>query len=131
MPLLSLVRIGKEFPGVIALSDVSVDCAQGEIHALIGENGAGKSTLIKVLGGVYPAGTYQGDILIDGQVRRFHGVHDSECAGIRIIHQELLLVPNMTVAENLFLGEEPLRNGAIDYSAMFKESLPEIGRAHV
>jgi D-xylose transport system ATP-binding protein len=118
MPLLSLQSIVKEFPGVRALSGVSLEVTAGQIHALVGENGAGKSTLIKVLGGVYPFGSYEGRILIDDAEARFHSVHDSEHAQVQIIHQELSLVNEMTAAENICLGSEPMRGGFIDFMAM-------------
>ncbi|HEX5706294.1 MAG TPA: ATP-binding cassette domain-containing protein, partial [Pyrinomonadaceae bacterium] len=98
--LLEMRAITKTFPGVRALDGVSFDLRAGEIHALVGENGAGKSTLMKVLGGVYPHGTYGGEILIGGEPRRFAGVRDAEGAGVRIIFQELSLVKDLSVAEN-------------------------------
>ncbi|MCL2487888.1 MAG: ATP-binding cassette domain-containing protein [Oscillospiraceae bacterium] len=104
--LLRMQTITKEFPGVRALDKVSFDVAPGEIHALVGENGAGKSTLMNVLSGIYPHGTYEGDIVYDGEVCRFGNIRDSEKKGIVIIHQELALVPYMTIAENMFLGNE-------------------------
>ncbi|MFC3995529.1 multiple monosaccharide ABC transporter ATP-binding protein [Nocardiopsis sediminis] len=108
--------IGKEFPGVTALADVDLRVERGEIHALMGENGAGKSTLMKVLSGVYPHGDYTGDILVDGEVARFSGVRDSERAGIAIIHQELALIPQLSIAENIFLGNERTRSrGIVDW----------------
>ncbi len=106
--------ITKDFPGVRALDDVSFEVRAGEIHALCGENGAGKSTLIKILGAVHPHGTYDGQMHIDGAEQRFHTVRDAERAGIAIIHQELALIPEMTVAENIYLGREPRRFGIID-----------------
>lgn len=109
-PILEMKNITKEFPGVKALSNVSFRVNTGEIHCLVGENGAGKSTLMKVLSGVYPHGTYSGDILLNGKQQRYAGIHDSESAGIAIIYQELALVPEMTVYENIFLGHE-IRNG--------------------
>jgi putative multiple sugar transport system ATP-binding protein len=109
-PILEMRNITKEFPGVKALNNVSFRVAEGEIHCLVGENGAGKSTLMKVLSGVYPDGTYTGDILLNGQIQHYRGIRDSEHAGIAIIYQELALVPEMTVYENIFLGNE-LRNG--------------------
>lgn len=111
-PVLEMKNITKEFPGVKALNNVSFRVAQGEIHCLVGENGAGKSTLMKVLSGVYPHGSYSGDILFGGQVQKFSGIHDSEQAGIAIIYQELALVPDMTVYENIYLGHE-IKNGFI------------------
>lgn len=104
--LLEMQHITKEFPGVKALDRVSFKVKAGEIHCLVGENGAGKSTLMKVLSGVYPYGTYTGEILISGQPQKFAGIRDSEQAGIAIIYQELALVPDMTVFENIFLGHE-------------------------
>lgn len=109
-PILEMRTITKEFPGVKALNNVSFRVAKGEIHCLVGENGAGKSTLMKVLSGVYPHGSYTGDILLNGEVQRFRGIRDSEHVGIAIIYQELALVPEMTVYENIFLGNE-VRNG--------------------
>ncbi len=110
--ILEMRHITKEFPGVKALNDVTFSVSQGEIHCLVGENGAGKSTLMKVLSGVYPSGTYSGDILFNGQVQQFRTIRDSEHAGIAIIYQELALVPEMTIYENIFLGNE-IRSGAM------------------
>ena len=104
--LLEMKNITKTFPGVKALSDVNLQVEEGEIHALVGENGAGKSTLMNVLSGIYPHGTYEGDIVYDGEVCTFGNIKDSEAKGIVIIHQELALVPYMTIAENMFLGNE-------------------------
>src|SRR4051794_16536263 len=104
--ILEMRSITKTFPGVKALQDVSLSVQRGEIHAICGENGAGKSTLMKVLSGVYPAGTYDGDIVFEGEVCRFNGIRDSEHMGIVIIHQELALVPYLSIAENIFLGNE-------------------------
>jgi D-xylose transport system ATP-binding protein len=111
--LLEMRAITKRFPGVLALDGVSFDLKPGEIHALVGENGAGKSTLMNILGGVYPHGTYDGDIHIDGEIRRFDSVRASERAGIAVVHQELSLVPEFSIAENVFLGREPRRFGVI------------------
>jgi putative multiple sugar transport system ATP-binding protein len=115
-PLLEMNGITKEFPGVKALSNVSFQVAEGEIHCLVGENGAGKSTLMKVLSGVYPHGQYSGDIRFNGEVQRFNGIHDSEATGIVIIYQELALIPEMTVYENIFLGHEIQKGGVIDWN---------------
>ncbi|MBK9217869.1 MAG: ATP-binding cassette domain-containing protein [Uliginosibacterium sp.] len=106
--------ITKRFPGVVALKDVNLVVETGEIHAICGENGAGKSTLMKVLSGVYPAGTYDGEILLEGRQHRFDSIRDSEEQGIIIIHQELALVPLLSIAENLFLGNEQSKAGVID-----------------
>ena len=104
--LLEMNHITKTFPGVKALDDVNLRVEEGEIHAIVGENGAGKSTLMNVLSGIYPFGSYEGDIVYDGEVCKFHHIKDSEKKGIVIIHQELALLPNMTIGENMFLGHE-------------------------
>ncbi len=114
--ILEMRGITKTFPGVKALQDVNLDVREGEIHAVVGENGAGKSTLMKVLSGVYPHGTYSGDIRFLGQECRFGGIHDSEKVGIVIIHQELALVPLLSIAENIFLGNEQAHYGVIDWN---------------
>ncbi|HSW03805.1 multiple monosaccharide ABC transporter ATP-binding protein [Aquabacterium sp.] len=114
--------ITKSFPGVNALDDVNLVVRAGEIHAVVGENGAGKSTLMKVLSGVYPHGSYSGQIHFDGQERHFRGIRDSEHAGIIIIHQELALVPLLSIAENIFLGNERARFGVIDWFAAFAQT---------
>ena len=113
--ILEMRGITKKFPGVKALSDVNLAVEQGEIHAICGENGAGKSTLMKVLSGVHPAGSYDGDIVYLGEVRKFASIRDSEHLGIIIIHQELALAPQLSIAENLFLGNETAKNGIIDW----------------
>ncbi|KAA2244104.1 multiple monosaccharide ABC transporter ATP-binding protein [Salinarimonas soli] len=117
--ILEMRGITKTFPGVRALSDVSFSVEAGEIHALVGENGAGKSTLMKVLSGVYPHGSYEGEIVFEGEERRFSGINDSEAVGIIIIHQELALVPLLSIAENVFLGNERARGGIIDWGATY------------
>ncbi len=114
-PILEMRGITKTFPGVKALDNVNLVVEQGEIHAICGENGAGKSTLMKVLSGVYPHGTYEGDIVYDGEVRSFRGIRDSEHVGIIIIHQELALVPLLSIAENIFLGNEISKAGIINW----------------
>ncbi len=115
-------RITKTFPGVKALSDVNLTVMPAEIHAVVGENGAGKSTLMKVLSGVYPAGSYDGAIHFEGQERHFKTIADSENTGIIIIHQELALVPLLSIAENIFLGHETARHGVIDWFEAFKRT---------
>ncbi|MEP3046095.1 MAG: multiple monosaccharide ABC transporter ATP-binding protein [Roseibium sp.] len=115
MALLSMQNISKTFPGVKALNQVNLDVQQGEIHAVVGENGAGKSTLMKVLSGVYPHGQYDGEILFEGTPTRFSDISDSEQRGIIIIHQELALVPQLSIAENIFLGNERSKSGVIDW----------------
>jgi putative multiple sugar transport system ATP-binding protein len=109
--------ITKTFPGVKALSNVNLDVRDGEIHAIVGENGAGKSTLMKVLSGVYPYGSYDGKIIYRGRECHFKGIHDSEHLRIVIIHQELALVPMLSIAENIFLGNEHAKFGVIDWNA--------------
>jgi len=113
--LLEMRSITKEFPGVKALDRVNLEVRNGEIHAICGENGAGKSTLMKVLSGVYPAGSYDGSIHFEGNLAAFRGIRDSEERGIIIIHQELALVPQLSIAENIFLGNETARFGVIDW----------------
>ena len=114
--ILSMRSITKEFPGVKALSDVNLEVKRGEIHSICGENGAGKSTLMKVLSGVYPYGSYDGDIYFDGEECRFKNIRESEKAGIAIIHQELALVPELSITENMFLGNEQATNGVIHWT---------------
>ncbi|GAB3841426.1 sugar ABC transporter ATP-binding protein [Micromonospora andamanensis] len=111
--ILEMRRITKTFPGVAALQDVTLAVRRGEIHAICGENGAGKSTLMKVLSGVYPSGSYDGEILLDGEPVHFKGIRDSESRGIVIIHQELALVPYLSIAENIFLGNEQRGPGGL------------------
>lgn len=120
--LLEMRAITKTFPGVKALDNVDLRVEQGEIHALVGENGAGKSTLMKVLSGVYPAGSYDGEIVFDGSVTGFATIADSEKLGIIIIHQELALVPLLSVAENLFLGNEVAKNGVLNWPEMYQKT---------
>ena len=128
--LLEMKQITKQFPGVKALDNVNLQVQQGEIHALVGENGAGKSTLMNILSGVYPYGTYDGDILFDGNVCQFHGIKQSENVGISIIHQELALAPNLSVAENVFLGNERKQGMRINWNqthAAAQELLNRVG----
>lgn len=114
--ILEMRNITKTFPGVKALENVNIKVNKGTIHALVGENGAGKSTLMKVLSGVYPHGTYTGDILFKGQVCEFKGIKQSEHVGIVIIHQELALIPFLSISENIFLGNEQVKNGIINWN---------------
>lgn len=120
--ILEMRGISKSFPGVKALRDVNLVVKAGEIHAICGENGAGKSTLMKVLSGVYPHGAYEGEIIFQGQERRFSSIADSEHLGIIIIHQELALAPLLSIAENIFLGNEPATMGVIDWSVAFERT---------
>lgn len=120
--LLEMRGITKSFPGVRAVDGVTFDLFPGEIHALVGENGAGKSTLMKVLGGVYPYGSYEGEILIDGEARSFHRVRDAEEAGIAIIFQELSIIKDLNIGENIFLGREPRRFGIINWEELYSRA---------
>ena len=131
-PILEMRGISKNFAGVRALRDVNLTIREGEIHAICGENGAGKSTLMKVLSGVYPHGTYEGQIIYQGEERRFARISDSEHLGIIIIHQELALVPLLSIAENIFLGNETARFGVIDWAEAHRrtrELLATVGLA--
>ncbi|HEU0242568.1 MAG TPA: multiple monosaccharide ABC transporter ATP-binding protein [Candidatus Limnocylindrales bacterium] len=121
--LLEMRGITKEFPGVMALKDVSFSVRPGEIHALVGENGAGKSTLMKVVSGVYPAGTYDGQFFFKGEECRFHGIRESEAKGIVIIHQELALVPHLSITENIFLANEQATRGVINWGLSHRKAI--------
>lgn len=128
--ILEMCNITKTFPGVKALDNVSFRVRRGEIHALVGENGAGKSTLMKILSGVYPYGTYQGQIFFEGRECRFHDITESERVGLVIIHQELALIPFLSIAENLFLGNERAVGGVIHWNeaiAQARELLEKVG----
>jgi len=120
--ILEMRGITKTFPGVTALDNVNLTVEDGEIHAIVGENGAGKSTLMKVLSGVHPAASYTGDIVFEQQVQSFQGIADSEQKGIIIIHQELALVPQLSIAENIFLGNEQAKNGFINWQMTFQKT---------
>ena len=115
--ILEMRGITKLFPGVRALDNVNLTVRRGDIHAVCGENGAGKSTLMKVLSGVYPSGSYEGQIFFEGKERHFRDIAGSEALGIIIIHQELALVPLLSVCENIFLGNEEAKFGVIDWTA--------------
>jgi D-xylose transport system ATP-binding protein len=130
-PILEMRSITKEFPGVKALDGVTFDLFAGEFHSLVGENGAGKSTLMKVLSGVYPIGTYGGDIVIDSQIRQFKTIRDSEHAGVAIIFQELSLVKELTVGENIFLGREPSKFGVINWSELYQKAAKLLQDLHL
>ncbi|RWZ53163.1 ATP-binding cassette domain-containing protein [Labedella phragmitis] len=126
--ILEMRSITKEFPGVKALSDVSIAVRAGEVHAICGENGAGKSTLMKVLSGVYPFGTYEGQIVYQAEEVRFRDIRSSEAAGIVIIHQELALIPELSITENIFLGNEPGRGGVINWKEAKKRAVQLLAR---
>lgn len=128
--ILQMKGITKTFPGVLALDDVNLNVEQGTIHAICGENGAGKSTLMKVLSGVYPHGTYEGDIFFDGKKAAFKNIKESENAGIVIIHQELTMIPELSITENIFMGNEIVKHGLIDWNEARKrtgELLEKVG----
>jgi D-xylose transport system ATP-binding protein len=127
-PILSAQKITKRFPGVTALSEVSFDLRPGEIHALCGENGAGKSTLIKLLSGIHPHGSYEGELMVDDQPARFRHIADAERAGIAVIYQELAVVEELTVAENIFLGAETTRFGFVDWPRVGREARELLAR---
>lgn len=127
-PILRMSGITKDFHGITALTNVSIDVARGEVHAICGENGAGKSTLMKVLSGVHPAGSFGGTIAFDGRQVAFRSISDSEAVGIVIIHQELALSPHLSIAENIFLGNERARHGVIDWDATYGEAADLMAR---
>jgi len=127
-PILEMRGITKTFPGVKALSDVTLSVARGEVHAICGENGAGKSTLMKVLSGVYPHGSYEGDIVFEGETCKFRTTRDSEERGIVIIHQELALSPYLSIAENIFLGNERAKGGVINWAQTNKQAADLLAR---
>lgn len=127
-PILEMRNITKEFPGVKALSNVSFRVTEGEIHCLVGENGAGKSTLMKVLSGVWPYGTYTGDIYLNDELQTFKHIRDSEKAGIAIIYQELALIPELSVYENIFLGHEIGNGFTVDWNETIKRATEMLAR---
>ncbi len=121
--ILEMNHITKEFPGIKALDDINFKVTRGEIHGICGENGAGKSTLMNVLSGVYPYGSFEGDVIYNGKTCEFHNIRDSERKGIVIIHQELALSPNLSIAENIFLGNEvKSHKGIIDWTKTMQEA---------
>jgi putative multiple sugar transport system ATP-binding protein len=120
--ILEMRGIQKSFGSVKALNNVTLTVREGEIHAICGENGAGKSTLMKILSGVYPYGSFDGSVMYGGEERRFGSIHDSESVGVIIIHQELALVPMLSIAENIFLGNEQDRGGIIDWAASYAKT---------
>jgi len=130
-PLLSVRGLTKRFGGVTALSEVSFSLEAGEVHSLCGENGAGKSTLIKLLGGIHPYPSYEGEILLEGKPAQFRSTADAEAAGIAVIYQELALIPEMTVAENLMLGRLPTRRGVIDWDAVYRNAETVLREAQI
>ena len=126
--ILQMREIVKVFPGVRALDGVTLEVRRGEIHSICGENGAGKSTLMKVLSGVYPYGTYEGQILYNGAEAKFRSIKESEGAGIVIIHQELTMIPELSITENIFMGNEIVRNGLIDWDEARRRTMELMDR---
>ena len=126
--ILEMRDITKLFPGVRALDDVTMTVRRGDIHAICGENGAGKSTLMKVLSGVHPHGTYSGQILFEGEEMAFKDIKSSEGVGIVIIHQELALIPELSVEDNIFLGNEIVDKGLIHRRELRRRSLDLLAR---
>ncbi len=122
--ILDIKNVTKKFPGVLALDDVSIQIKRGEIHGLCGENGAGKSTLMKILSGVYPYGTYEGNVIYEGEELKLEGrsIRQATELGIAIVYQELTLVPSMTVGENVYMGREPLENGVINWNKLYADT---------
>lgn len=128
-PRLKMTDISKSFGGVAALKGVDFTLRAGEIHGLVGENGAGKSTMMKIIAGVHTE--YQGSLEIDGREVHFRSAHDSLAAGISMVHQELSIVPDLTVAENVYLGKQPLNAlGLVDWPAMVKGARAAQGSGH-
>src|ERR1041385_385832 len=130
--LLEARHLTKKFPGVVALRDVSFDLRAGEVHALCGENGAGKSTLIKLLSGIHPHGTYEGELQVDSRTVAFRSIRDAEAAGIAVITQEFALVDELSVAENIFLGRAPRKGVRVDWLEMHRRAgglLEDVGLA--
>ncbi len=120
--LLEMKNVTKRFPGVLALNEVKIDLYQGEVLGIVGENGAGKSTLMKVLSGSYAASQYEGDILIDGQKQVFNTVKDAQTAGIEMVYQEINVMMDSSVAENIFVGNLPIKGGLVDFNKLYKDT---------
>ena len=120
--LLRIKNVSKYFPGVKALDNITMDIEKNEIHAICGENGAGKSTLISILGGIYPYGSYEGDIYLKDKKIEFKNPKDAEEAGIAVIHQELTLFEELSIIENIYMGSQKVKGLVIDWNSMYEES---------
>jgi putative multiple sugar transport system ATP-binding protein len=126
--MLQMQNITKCFPGVRALDGVNLNVLRGDIHSICGENGAGKSTLMNILSGVYPHGSYEGRIVFDGKEVVFKNIKESEKVGIVIIHQELTMIPELSITENIFLGNEVVKNGLIDWDTARRNTVELLAR---